>query len=91
MQIIMLAIIMFFFIYFSWKWWGKSLANYFVNDPEEDYRKTLQTKIDFLKKSSQKLKESDDEVKVAKMLEVIQKQLKVKEKELEKLNKKLGL
>ena len=91
MHYVILAILMFFIIFFSWKWWGKSLTNYFVNEPEKEHRKTLERKIEFLKKSADDLKESDDEVRVTKMLKVIQKQLKDKENELKKLDKSLGL
>jgi len=89
MHYVILSIIMFFIIFFSWKWWGKSLTSYLAEELRKEYKPSLELKIEYLKQQATELKNSDDEVKVSKMLEVIQKQLKEKESELKKLNKKL--
>jgi len=81
----------FFFCFYSWRWWGKRFINYLCTPPEskENIRISLERKIEALKKASLDLKESDDEVKVSRMLEKIQTQLAEKEKELTELNKTL--
>ena len=47
----------FFFVFFSWKWWGKKLTNYLTNSTPEKQRDTLEKKIQSLKEYSKTHKE----------------------------------
>ena len=76
-----------------WKVWGKGYSKKLTNIAEgkedEEKRESLERKIQMLKDYSKELKESDDELKVSKMIQILQDQLEEKEVELKEVNKKL--
>lgn len=83
--------VLFVFCRWAWKVWGKNYSEGIAKDfGEEDIkqRDSLMRKIEALKKEAEDLKDSDDEVKVSKMLLELQLQREEKEKELAELNER---
>ena len=87
-QALITFIVLFVFVRWAWKVWGKDYSKELSGDDFKQ-RDSLLRRIEALKKHAEELKEDDDELKVSKMLEVILKQQKEKEAELEELNNKI--
>ena len=87
-QALITFVVLFFFVRWAWKIWGKDFSKKLSGDDFEQ-RDSLLRKIEALKKHAKELKDDDDEIKVSKMLEVILKQQKEKEAELKELNDRI--
>jgi len=87
-QALITFIVLFFFVRWAWKVWGKNFSKKLSGDDFEQ-RDSLLRKIEALKKHAKELKDDDDEIKITKMLEVILNQQKEAEKELKELNDRI--
>jgi len=90
-QALITFIVLFFFVRWAWEVWGKGYSSKLVGEKvfDEEKRDSLKRKIEVLDIEAKELKDSDDELKVSKILLELQKQRDEKEKELEELNKKI--
>ena len=87
-QALITFIVLFFFVRWAWKVWGKNFSKKLSGDDFEQ-RDSLLRKIEALKKHAKELKDDDDEIKITKMLEVILNQQKEAEEELKELNDRI--
>ena len=90
-QALITFVVLFFFVRWAWKVWGKGFSTRLVGEEviNEEKRDSLKRKIEALDKEAKELKDSDDELKTSKMLLELQKQRDEKEEELKELNKKI--
>jgi len=92
-QALITFVVLFLFVRWAWKIWGKGYSSKLVGEEvfDEEKRDSLKRKIEALDREAKELKDSDDELKASKMLLELQKQRDEKEEELKELNKKIQI
>jgi len=80
MNFLFLAVVGFFFIWFSWRMWGEKLAGYLSNPNKAEKDKVIE-------KAEENLKDSEDELEAIKEVKNIQREIDRNTEDIDRIKK----